>query len=137
MTVSVGPFPWMTTLALMSRSPVDASAAVLVLVMVREMGMPLVAVAKLMMQGAFGGAQAGVAFSLMTASRRVQSVEAAVTQVGGHARRDVVIAVHGEGHGAGHRGRQGTAQRAVAARNASIEIVDRRSADVELFIILS
>ena len=115
----------------------DASAALLVLVMVRRMGVPLVAAAKLMMQAAAGGVHAAVAFSLMTASRRVQSVEMAVMQVLPVPRgamsslrftvKVTALAIPG----------RITAQSAVAARNASIDIVDRRSADAELFMDVS
>ena len=104
------------------------------LAMVRRMGEPLVEAAKLMMQAAAGGAHAAVAFSLMTASRRVQSVETAVMQVLPVPRgamsslrftvKVTALAIPG----------RITTQSAVAARNASIEIVDRRSADAELFI---
>src|SRR5215813_6948420 len=81
MIVLVGPFPTIWTLALMSRSPLDGSAALLALGIVSWIGVPFVPAVKLMVQAAFGGAHAAVAFALITASRRVQSVDAAVLQV--------------------------------------------------------
>src|SRR5262249_60373185 len=86
MIVLVGPFPRIWTLALMSRSPLDGSAALLALGIVSWIGVPFVPAVKLMVHAAFGGAPAAVAFALMTASRRVQSVDAAVVHVGRGAR---------------------------------------------------
>src|SRR4030095_6577585 len=129
MMVSVGPFPRISTLALMSRSAEDASAALLALVIVSWIGLPSVACAKLMIQAGFGGAHVAVAFSLMTASRRLQSVDAAVTQLvpvgpgeGSSLRFTVKVTAPAIAGGS-------AAQRAAAARNASTEIVDGRSAD--------
>src|SRR5262245_14311354 len=84
MTVFVGPFPRISTLALMSRSPVYApppvaalsAPSLLVLVIVSWIGVPMVEAAKLMVQAAFGGAHKELAFTLMMASRRVQSTDA-------------------------------------------------------------
>src|SRR5262245_20587338 len=81
MTVLVGPLPRIFTLALMSRSRLDASALFEVLLIVSWIGEPLVLAAKLMVQGRTGLLHTPDVLTLMTASRKLQSVEAGLRHV--------------------------------------------------------